>query len=60
MRTLAQGWFEDEDCFPVLLHLNPDREDGIFELDGWKVDSLRRRRLPRHETEIFSGKATMD
>lgn len=59
-RTLAEGWFEDEDGFPVLLCLNLDEEDELFELDSWKVDFSRRRRLPRNEAEILSGPANMD
>lgn len=59
-RTLAEGWFKDEDGFPVLLWLNLDEDDEIFELDSWKVDSSPRRRLPQSESEILSGLAHMD
>ena len=59
-RTLSEGWFKDEDGFPVLLWLNLDEEDEIFELDSWKVDSSPRRRLPQSESEILSGLAHMD
>lgn len=44
-RTLVEGWFKDEDGFPVWLFLNLDEEDEIFELDSWKVDFSPRRRL---------------
>ena len=44
-RTLSVGWFNDEDGFPVLLAINLDKEDEIFELDSWKVDFSPRRRF---------------
>jgi hypothetical protein len=59
-RTLSEGWFKDEDGFPVMLYLNLDKEDDIFELDSWKVDFSPRRRLPQRQAEIFSGLAKMD
>ncbi|WP_416346392.1 DUF6984 family protein [Arthrobacter sp. MI7-26] len=40
--------------------LNLDEEDEVFELDSWKVDFSRRRRLPRNEAEILPGLANMD
>ena len=53
-RTLSEGWFKDEDGFPVLIAINLDMEDEIFELDSWKVDFSPRRRLPESDTEIVS------
>ncbi|ABK02388.1 conserved hypothetical protein [Arthrobacter sp. FB24] len=59
-RTLSEGWFKDEDGFPVMLCLNLDKEDDIFELDSWKVDFSPRLRLPQSQAEILSGLAKMD
>lgn len=53
-RTLSEGWFKDEDGFPVLVAINLDMEDEIFELDSWKVDFSPRRRLPESDAEIVS------
>jgi hypothetical protein len=53
-RTLSEGWFKDEDGFPVLIAINLDMEDEIFELDSWKVDFSPRRRLPESDAEIVS------
>lgn len=59
-RTLSEGWFKDEDGFPVVLYLNLDKEDEIFELDSWKVDFSPRRRLPESGAEILSDTPHMD
>ena len=59
-RTLSEGWFNDEDGFPVLVAINLDREDEIFELDSWKVDFSPRRRLPATAAEIVSDPAELE
>jgi hypothetical protein len=59
-RALSEGWFKDEDGFPVLVAIYLDEEDEIFELDSWKVDSSPRRRLPDSEAEIFSDPSELD
>ncbi|WP_052690607.1 DUF6984 family protein [Pseudarthrobacter chlorophenolicus] len=59
-RTLSEGWFKDADGYLVMLYLNLDKEDEIFELDSWKVDFSPRRRLPQNEADILSGPAKMD
>ncbi|MFC9772558.1 MULTISPECIES: DUF6984 family protein [unclassified Pseudarthrobacter] len=51
-RTLSEGWFKDEDGFPCAIAIVLDKEDEIFELDSFKVDSSPRRRLPDSESEI--------
>ena len=53
-RTLSEGWFNDEDGFPVLVAINLDKENEIFELDSWKVDFSPRRRMPGSAAEIVS------
>lgn len=53
-RTLSEGWFKDEDGWPVLVAINLDKEDEIFELDSWKVDFSPRRRLPESAAELVS------
>lgn len=58
-RTLSEGWFKDEDGFPVLVAINLDRDDEIFELDSWKVDFSPRRRLPESGAEIVSDPAEL-
>lgn len=59
-RTLSEGWFKDEDGFPVLVAINLDMEDEIFELDSWKVNFPPRRRLPVWETDIVSDPRELD
>lgn len=54
-RTIAEGWFMDEDGLPVMLWMNLDENDELFELDSWKVDSSPRRRLPRDRSEVLDG-----
>jgi len=54
-RTVAEGWFMDDDGLPVMLWLNLDQNDDLFELDSWKVDSSPRRRLPRAKSEVLDG-----
>ncbi|MEV7607834.1 hypothetical protein AB0N65_20585 [Paenarthrobacter sp. NPDC089322] len=58
-RTLSEGWFNDEDGFPVLVAINLDKENEIFELDSWKVDFSPRRRMPESATEIVSDPAEL-
>ena len=53
-RTLSEGWFKDEDGWPVLVAINLDKEDEIFELDSWKVDFSPRRHLPESAADIVS------
>ncbi|QQQ61882.1 DUF6984 family protein [Paenarthrobacter ureafaciens] len=51
-RTLSEGWYNDEDGFPVLVAINLDTENEIFELDSWKVDFSPRGRMPESAAEI--------
>lgn len=58
-RTLSEGWFNDEDGFPVLVAINLDMENEIFELDTWKVDFSPRRRMPESAVEIVFDPAEL-
>nr|WP_254455270.1 hypothetical protein [Paenarthrobacter ureafaciens] len=51
-RTLSEGCYNDEDGFPVLVAINLDTENEIFELDSWKVDFSPRGRMPESAAEI--------
>lgn len=44
-RTLSEGWFKDEDGFPVMVAINLDQDDDFFEIESWKVDFSPRRRF---------------
>ena len=59
-RTLCEAWFRDADGVPVVVSLNVDQNDELFELDSWKVDFTARRSLPTSSAQIFEGPATMD
>ncbi|MCY1675767.1 hypothetical protein OVA06_13795 [Pseudarthrobacter sp. SL88] len=59
-RTLSEGWFKDEDGYPCVVAMLLDKEDEIFELDSFKVDSSARRRLPESEAEILFDNPHMD
>jgi hypothetical protein len=59
-RTLSEGWFKDEDGFPCVVAILLDKEDEIFELDSFKVDSSPRCRLPESEAEILFDTPHMD
>lgn len=58
-RTLSEGWYNDEDGFPVLVAINLDEEGEIFELASWKVDFSPRRRMPESAAEIVSDPAQL-
>lgn len=57
--TLSEGWFNDEDGFPVLVAINLDKDNDVFELDSWKVDFSPRRRMPKSAAEIVSDPADL-
>lgn len=59
-RTLAEGWYTDEDGVPVVVALYLDRDGNIFELDSWKVDFSPLRRFPSSARVIFDGPTRMD
>lgn len=59
-RTLSEGWFRDSDGVPVVVSLNVDTADELFEPDSWKVDFSVRNRLPIVASELLHGPATME
>lgn len=58
-RTVSEAWFRDSDQVPVIVSLNLDQDDELFELDCWKVDFTARRTLPSDRASILDGPATM-
>ncbi|WP_026555420.1 DUF6984 family protein [Arthrobacter sp. 35W] len=51
---LSEGWFKDADGTPVIVSINLDRDDNIFELDSWKVDYSPLLRLPASAGDILN------
>jgi hypothetical protein len=45
-RTFASAQFKDTDGIPVLVALDVDQKDALFELDIWKVDFSPLQRIP--------------
>ncbi|MFK4295427.1 hypothetical protein ABH924_000562 [Arthrobacter sp. GAS37] len=59
-QTLCEAWFKDADGVPVVVILNVDQNDELFELDSWKVDFTARRTLPTSSAQILDPPATME
>jgi hypothetical protein len=58
-RTVSEAWFLDSDRVPVVVSLNLDQNDELFELDSWKVDFSPRRSLPAGPELLMDGPARM-
>ncbi|AJT40914.1 DUF6984 family protein [Psychromicrobium lacuslunae] len=54
----SDGWFLDLDGQCVILSVNFDENDRLFELDSWKMDSNPLLRFPTILSEIHLGETT--
>lgn len=59
-KQIAEGWYVDSDGVPVSVTLNVDQSGKLFEVDSFKVDSSRLRRLPESTNEIRLGQIDTD
>jgi hypothetical protein len=46
-KQLREATFADDDGVPVLITINLDQNNGLFELDIWKADNSPLKRFPR-------------
>ena len=60
-KRIVSGEFKDSDGIPVVVSINIDRTDQLFELDVWKVNFAPRLRWPKpSEISIHESEAGLE
>ena len=49
-KTISEMTFKDEDGTPIIVSLNIDLEENLYELDIWKVDFTEVKKYPSIKT----------